>query len=175
MIENKSEIFVVIFIIAIIAGSGFLYSQTYEKDTVGIFPDKLGDMNMTSYKGGYAAINDIKELHGGLPRRIENGYVVDYTGNSSSKAKFWVTESANNKDAIAIVNAMNKVVWTAGTYSNSTSMNIEGIDVYFVSGLMGHGMYHYFYAKDNKIFWVQIDNPEELYRINFLKESIERI
>ncbi len=176
MIENKSELLVAIFIIALIAGAGFLYSQNYEKSTVGIFPKKLGDMSIVLYKEGDAAINEIKELHGGLPRKIENGYVVDYTGNSSNKAKFWVSESANNNDAISLVTAMSKMVGTSGMFSNSTSMSIEGTTIYFTSGHMEHlGLYHYFYAKDNKVFWIQIDNPDELYRINFLKEAIKMI
>lgn len=175
MIENKSEALAAIFIIAMIVGAGFIYAQNYGKGTIGIFPDKLGDMSMTSYEGGDAAINDINGLHGGLPRMIENAYIVGYTGNSSSKAKFWVTEAANHGDAISLVNTMSGVVEDSGVYSNRTPMNIEGINVYFVSGKAGHGLYHYFYAKNNRVFWIEIDNSDELYRINFLKESIRRI
>lgn len=176
MIENKSEMFIAIFIIAIIAGTAFIYSQTHEKNTIGIFPEKMGDMSLTLYKEGDVAIEQIKELHGGTPRKIENAYVVDYNGNSSNKAKFWVSESANHEDAVSLVTAMSKMVGTSGMFSNSTPMNIEGITVYFVSGHMEHiGLYHYFYAKDNKVFWIQIDNADKLYRINFVKESIKKI
>jgi hypothetical protein len=177
MIENKSDAVVAIFVIAMIVGGAYLYYSTYENYTnkIGIFPEKLGDMKMISFKGGYAAIEEIKGLHGGLPRRIDNAYVVDYTGNSSNKAKFWVTEASNHDDAVSLVNTMSGVVEDSGVYSNRTSVNIGGINVYFVSGLAEHGLYHYFYAKDNRIFWIQIDNSNESYRINFLKESIRRI
>ncbi len=168
--------FIAILIISIIAGAGLLYSSIYEKDIVGIFPDKLGDMSISAYKEGDVAIKEIKELHGDLSRIIENGYVVDYNGNSSGKAKFWVSESVNNSDAVSLVTTMSKMVGTSGMFSNSTLMNIEGTTVYFTSGHMEHlGLYHYFYAKDNKIFWVQIDNSDESYRINFIKESMKKI
>ncbi len=168
--------FIAIFIISIIAGAGLLYFSIYEKDTVGIFPDKLGDMSISAYKEGDVAIKEIKELHGDLSRIIENGYVVDYIGNSSNKAKFWVTESANHDDAVSLVTSMSKMVGTSGMFNNSTSVNIEDNTVYFTSGHMEHlGLYHYFYAKDNKVFWIQIDNSDESYRINFVKESMKRI
>jgi CTP:phosphocholine cytidylyltransferase-like protein len=174
MIENKSDVLIAILIVVTIAAGAFLFSQTYEKDAIGIFPKKLGDMSIVSFNGGGAAIEAIKGLHDGLPRRIENAYVVDYEGNYS-KAKFWVTESESNYDAVVLVNAMNKIVNTSGVYSNSTPIIIGDINVYFVSGSSGHGLYHYFYAKDNRIFWVEIDNSDESYRMNFLKESIRMI
>lgn len=174
MIESKSDVLVAMLIVAAIVGGALLFYPGHREDFVGIFPKQLGGMNITSYDGGYDAIEKIKGLHGGLPRRIDVAYVVDYSSNSS-KAKFWVTESANNNDAIALVNAMNKVVDTSGVYSNPTPIKIENIDIYFVSGSSGHGLYHYFYAKDNRIFWVEIDNSDESYRMNFLKESIKRI
>jgi hypothetical protein len=175
MIENKSEALVAIFIVTAIVGAVFFYSQTYEQSSIGIFPEKLSDMNITSYKGGYAAIEDIKGLHDGLPRRIENAYVVEYGNNSSNKAKFWISEAVSNGEAVSLVNTMSRVVENSGVYSNLTLMNIEGIDVYFVSGLAEYGLYRYFYTKSSEIFWIQVDNPNESRRINFLEESIKRI
>ncbi len=37
------------------------------------------------------------------------------------------------------------------------------------------GLYHYFYAKDKRVFWIQIDNPDEAYRIDIVRESIKLI
>jgi hypothetical protein len=175
MIENKSEASAAILVIVIIVVAGLMYAQTYGKGVIGIFPDKLQGMLITSYKGGYAAIDEIEELHGGLPRKIDNAYVVEYKNNSSGRAKFWVSEAKSSYDAVSIVDAMSRVVEDSGVYSNRTSMNIEGINIYFVSGLAEHGLWHYFYAKDSRIFWIEIDNSNESYRMSFLKESIRRI
>ena len=70
---------------------------------------------------------------------------------------------------------MNIRVGKTGMFSDSTPMNIEGITVYFVSGNPELGLYHYFYAKDKRVFWIQIDNPDEAYRLNFMREAIKRI
>jgi hypothetical protein len=175
MVENKSEILVGIFIILMIVCGAILYSENEKNvDKIGMFPVHFVDMNISTYKGGYEAIQDIKGLHGGLPRDIENAYVVEY-GNNYSKAKFWVTEAPSNNDAVSLVDAMNSVVNNSGVYSNSTTINIDGINVYFVSGSSGHGLFHYFYAKDNKIFWVEIDNPNKEYRMTFLRDAVEEI
>lgn len=60
-------------------------------------------------------------------------------------------------------------------FSNSTPLTVEGLRVYFVTGQPELGLYHYFYAKDKKVLWIQVDNPDEAYRQNFLKEAIKRI
>jgi hypothetical protein len=176
MLENKSNVLFKILIIALIAGGALLYVSIYENYTnrIGIFPDKIGDMNITSYKGGFAGIAEIKWPHGGLPRKIKNSYAVEYGSNSTNKAKFWVAEPANHDDAVYLVKVMSSAVEESG-YSNRTSMTVDGIDVYFVSEPSGHGLYNYFYVKDNRIFWIQLDNSDESYRLNFLKESIKSI
>lgn len=175
MTKNKYTIYLVVSII-IIVGTALLYFQIDEKDTTGIFPNKLGDMNLAVYNEGDTAIKEINDLHGNSLRKIEKGYVVEYGSNSGSKAKFWVSESASNENAVSLATAMSNMVGKSGMYSDPILMNIEGITVYFVLGHMEHmGLYHYFYPKDNKVYWIQIDNPDESYRINIVKESIREI
>jgi len=175
MAKNKYIIYLVASIIIII-GATLLYFQMYEKDTTGIFPNKLGDMNLAVYEEGDTAIKKINDLHGNSLRKIEKGYVVEYKSSSGSKAKFWVSESVSNDNAVSLTTAMSKMVGKSGMYSDPIPMNIEGITVYFVLGHMEHmGLYHYFYPKDNKVYWIQIDNPDESYRINIVKESIRKI
>jgi hypothetical protein len=97
MKKNKSGIYLAIFIIAVIAGTALLYVQTQEKNTTGIFPEKLGDMSLALYREGDTAMQAVKELHGNNPGvRIENAYIANYRSNSGSKAKFWVSESATS-------------------------------------------------------------------------------
>ncbi|MDO8725896.1 MAG: hypothetical protein Q7J35_07510 [Candidatus Methanoperedens sp.] len=175
MKKNRSEIYLIIFIIAVIAITALLYQQT-QKNSYGIFPEKLGDMNLVLYRDGDVAMNEVKGLHGNNPGVIiEKAYIANYRGASSSKAKFWVSESKTSKEAESLLESMNRGVGKTGMFSNSTSMNIEGITVYFVSGKPELGLYHYFYAKDKKVIWIQVDNPDETYRLNFVKESIKRI
>ena len=177
MKKNKSGIYLAIFIIAVIAGTTLLYVQTQEKNTTGIFPEKLGDMSLALYREGDTAMEAVKELHGNNPGvRIENAYIANYRSDSGNKAKFWVSESATGEEAASLLVAMNSKVGKTGMFSDSTPMNIEGITVYFVSGLSQEiGLYHYFYAKGDRVFWIQIDNPDESYRIGIVKESIKRI
>ncbi|NJD53051.1 MAG: hypothetical protein FIB07_09320 [Candidatus Methanoperedens sp.] len=176
MRKNKFEIYLAIFIIAVIAITSLLYIQTQWKNPYGIFPEKLGDMDLALYRDGDAAMAAVKELHGNNPVvKIENAYIANYRSTTASTAKFWVSESKNKEDAASLLEAMNSRVGKTGMFSDSTPLNIEGITVYFVSGKPELGLYHYFYAKDKEVFWIQIDNPDEAYRLNFVKESIKRI
>ncbi len=175
MKKNRYEIYLVIFIIAVIAVTALLYQQTH-KDPYGMFPEKLGDMNIVLYRDGDVAMNEVKGLHGNNPGVIiENAYIVNYRGAPASKSKFWVSESKTSEEANSLLAAMNIGVGKTGMFSESTPMEMEGITVYFVTGRPELGLYHYFYVKDRRVFWIQIDNPDEAYRLNFVKESIKRI
>ncbi len=175
MKKNRSEIYLVIFIIAVAAATGFLYLQTQEKNPYGIFPEKLGDMTIVLYRDGDTAMREVMGLHGNNPDvKIEAAYIANYRSISTSKAKFWVSESKTKEEALSLLESMNSRVGKTGMFSDSTPLNIEGITVYFVSGKPEVGLYHYFYAKDKRVFWIQVDNPDEAYRLNFVKESIKR-
>ncbi len=175
MKKNRSEIYLVIFIIAVIAVTALLYQQT-QKNPYGMFPENLGDMNIALYRDGDIAMNEVKGLHGNNPGVIiENAYIANYRGILGSKAKFWVSASKIREEAASLLEFMNSRVGKTGMFSESTPMNIEGITVYFVTGRPELGLYHYFYAKDKRVIWIQIDNPDEAYRLNFVKESIKRI
>lgn len=63
--KNKPEIYLALFIIAIIAITAFLYVQTQWKNPYGIFPEKLGDMNISLYRDGDTAMTEVKKLHRG--------------------------------------------------------------------------------------------------------------
>lgn len=174
MRKNISEIYLAIFIIAVIAATAFLYLQTQEKSSYGIFPEKLGDMSIALYREGDAAIAEVKNLHGGavVP---ENAYIANYRSGTGSKAKFWISESKDSATAMSLLAAMNSRVGKTGMFSESTPMNIEGITVYFVTGRPELGLYHYFYAKDKRVFWLQVDNPDEAYRLRIVKEAVKNI
>ena len=176
MRKNKPEIYLAIFIIAVIAATAFLYLETQQKNTTGMFPEKLGDMSLALYRDGDSAMTEVKGLHGNNPGvKIENAYIANYRSTPSSKAKFWVSESKTREEAASLLASMNSKVGKTGMFSESTPLNLEGITVYFVSGKPELGLYHYFYAKDKMVFWIQIDNPDESYRLNFVKEAIKRI
>ena len=94
MRKNRSEIYLAIFIIAVIIGTTLLYFQTQGKNATGIFPEKLGDMNIALYREGDVAMKVVKELHGNSPSMtITNAYVANYRNSSGNKAKFWVSEA----------------------------------------------------------------------------------
>lgn len=176
MRKNKFELYLILFIIAVIAGTALLYTQTQGKSASGTFPEKLGDMSLALYREGDAAMTEVKGLHGNNPDvRIENAYIASYRSSSGSKAKFWVSESESSGEAVSLLEEMNSRVGKTGMFSDSTPVNIEGLTVYFVTGKPEVGLYHYFYAKDKRVFWVQVDNPDKAYRLNIVKESIKRI
>ncbi len=177
MRKNKSELYLALFIIAVVAGTVLLYTQMQEENASGMFPEKLGDMSLALYREGDAAMTEVKRLHGNSPNvKVESAYIADYRGSTGSKAKFWVSESKNSEEASSLLELMNSRVGKTGVFSESTEDTIEGLKVYFVSGLMPElGLYHYFYAKDKRVFWIQIDNQDEAYRLGIVKESIKRI
>ena len=171
MRNNKPELYLAIFIVAVIASTAFLYLQTQETNNYGIFPEKLSDMNVVLYREGEVAISEVQNLHGGtvVP---DNAYIAVYRSNGGNKVKFWVSESGSSEQAESLVVAMNDMVGKTGVFSESKVSTIEGFTVYYVTGL---GEYHYFWAKDNNVFWVQVNNPDETYQRGIVKESINRI
>lgn len=180
MRKSKSELYLAIFIIAVIAATASFYYLTQEKNDYGMFPEKLGDMNIALYREGEAAMAEVKQLHGNSPIvKIEDAYIANYRNSRGSKAKFWVSGSKNNEEAASLLMAMNSRVGKTGVFSDSTSCtscSIDGIKVYFTAGRSPElGLYHYFYAKDKRVIWIQIDNPDEYYRIGIVKESLKRI
>jgi hypothetical protein len=133
MRKYKAEIYLGIFIIAVIAATAFLYLQMQEKNTTGIFPEKLGDMNLVLYREGDAAIAAVKQLHGNSPIvKIENAFIAKYWSTPDNEANFWVSESKTMEEAASLLAAMNGMVGKTGKFSESTPLNIEGITVYFV-------------------------------------------
>jgi hypothetical protein len=172
MRKNKSELYLAIFIVAVIASTAFLYIQTQEKNTYGIFPEKLGDMTIALYREGRPALAEVKSLHRGADIQIENAYIADYRSSNGNKVKFWVSESKNSDNAELLVELMNSRVGKTGMFSESTPSTIENIKVYFVTGL---GDFHYFWARDNRVFWVQINNADPDYQVSIVKETIRVI
>ncbi len=175
MRRNRPEIYLIIFIIAVISITALLYFMTQERNDYGIFPEKLGDMTIAFYRDGDIAMTEVKNLHRGTNVEIENAFIADYRSTPTNKAKFWVSESKNSEEAASLLASMNSRVGKTGMFSESTPMELGGITVYFVTGRPELGLYHYFYVKDKRVFWIQIDNPDEAYRLNFVKESIKRI
>ncbi len=175
MKKNRSEIYLAIFVIAVIAVTVSAYLLTQEKSSTGMFPEKLGDMSLALYKDGNEAMTEVKNLHRGRNVEIEKAFIANYRGAPPTKAKFWVSESKNNEEASSLLTDMNSRVGKTGMFSDSTLMTIESTTVYFVTGRPELGLYHYFYAKDKRVFWIQIDNPDEAYRIGIVKESLKRI
>ena len=175
MKKNRSELYLAVFIIAVIAVTAFVYLQMQEKSDYGIFPENLGDMSLALYRDGDVAMSEVKSLHRGRNVEIENAFIANYRGAPPTKAKFWVSESKDNEEASSLLTDMNSRVGKTGMFSESTTMNIEGVTVYFVTGRPELGLYHYFYAKDKRVFWIQIDNPDEAYRKSFVIDAIKRI
>lgn len=174
MKKNKPELYLAIFVVAVIVSTAFIYFQTQEKTDYGIFPEKLDDMNIVLYREGEVAISEVGNLHGGsvVP---ENAYIALYRSNGGNTAKFWVSESRSSEQAESQVAAMNAIVGKTGMFSESTAMTIGGVRVYFVTGQPQLGLYHYFYSSDRRVFWIQVDNPDKAYRESFVKEAINRI
>jgi hypothetical protein len=174
--KYKSEIYLAIFILAVIAVTAFLYQETQENSSTGIFPEKLGDMSLVLYRDGDAAMAEVKGLHGNNPDvKIENAYIANYRSSPAGKAKFWVSESKTKEEAESLLENMNSRVGKTGMFSEPTAMSMEGITVYFVSGRPELGLYHYYYARDKMLFWIQVDNPDEAYRLGFVRDAIRRI
>ncbi|MCZ7362887.1 MAG: hypothetical protein O8C58_06090, partial [Candidatus Methanoperedens sp.] len=63
MKKNISELYLAVFIIAVIAVTAFVYLQTQEKSDYGIFPENLGDMSLALYRDGDVAMSEVKSLH----------------------------------------------------------------------------------------------------------------
>lgn len=65
--KNRTEIYLAIFIIAVIAVTAAAYLLTQEKSSTSMFPDKLGDMSLALYRDGDIAMTEVKGLHRNNP------------------------------------------------------------------------------------------------------------
>ncbi len=142
----------------------------------GMFPDRLGDMTLSMYLDGPAAVGDVQALHGNAASvRVDNAYLARYSGAGADRARFWVSDSATAAAAAALLEAMRVKIGAAGPFSRPTALTVEGTTVYFVTGPPEIGRYNYFYARGGSVFWVQIDAADEARRVAILAEAVRRV
>jgi hypothetical protein len=119
-------------------------------------PAKLGALTLTQSKMGSAALAEFAQMHGkGFD--LIGGYVAQYAG-AGSTATLWVAQA---KDAPAAQEMTEQMAARIGAgnavFTNLQSLNIGGRILYQVDGM---GQAHFFYAVNDKIVWVGVDDAQ---------------
>ncbi len=142
-----------------------------DSETLGLFPKSLGGLTLQEAYGGARAKREIEQMHGGKVR-IDRGFVATYTDGKLS-ATVWVSESANEEEAVKLTEKMEKSIAKGGTpfspLERITVPGLEAIPVYFTQGM---GQFHYIWVKKRLIIWVALDEPDPEKRLEFLKAAI---
>lgn len=139
------------------------------------FPGRLSDTTLVSSANGDAAMAIVKQLHRDNPAvKIDAAWTAQYAGAAGRGATFWVSESATSADAAALVVAMNGRVGQSGMFTEPSPLSMAGLAVSHLTDREATS-HHYFYAKERLVIWIQIDGPDEAYRLSFLNEALREV
>lgn len=171
---KKPIIFLIIIIIAV---SILLYLQNSSENKKSIFTENLDSMYLVSYKIGADAINEIYRLHGFNDNnfKIQNGYTAKYIDYEGNTATIWISESENHDHAYALLKSMNEKIGNNGMFTRPVETRIEDITVPTVYSVQGLDMFHYYYVKKNRVYWIALNHPNQSVRSRIVKETIIHI
>lgn len=172
---RKKIIAILLASIAMIA-SVYYILQLKQSEEMLVFPETLGEMVLYSSKSGYDAVKEISRIHRASDNvRMKNGYIAIYKSHRGEMAYFWISEE-DNADAAnkSLMLMTTKIREDRGMFASPIEAELgkQFSIVYYTEGLH---QYHYFYAKQNRVFWIAMNNPNISEQLNIVQEAIERI
>jgi tetratricopeptide (TPR) repeat protein len=150
--------------------SGAKIAEPASED-VTIFPQLLGGLKLQAAYAGGRAKREIEQMHGGKIR-IDRGYVAHYVDGGRT-ATFWVSETAGEEEAAALLTQMQEGIAKGGTpFSALELVAVPGLEAIPVYATQGMGQFHYIWVKKRLIVWVALDEPDLQQRLEFLKAAL---
>ena len=171
--KNKISISYIIGIALLISALVFATSAYYTSgnDRTGIFPQQLGDLKLVLYVDGADAISDVERLHmGGISPK--NAYIAQYRSDFDN-VRFWISIVENVSDAQQQVDLMIEGMKKTTMFSQPVKLTIDDNVAYYTKG--NDGQFHYFFARDDMVVWLSIQNPDVEYQKRLVKMSIKEI
>ncbi len=128
-------------------------------------PTKIGTLTLNGSQTGTDVMAEFEQMHG-KSFDLKSGFRGDYV-DGTSKATLWVGQAQSADAATQLTKDMADKIGssTNGMFSNMSSLNISGRDIYEAQGL---GQEHFFYAVADKIVWLAADPdhaPDALHSI----------
>lgn len=163
----------------LLAGVALIISAYYfiqPQQSALVFPETLGGLTLHSLRSGQDVAREISGIHLVAENvTMKNGTIAIYFGQKGEFAQFWVSEEESAEVAKRSFDQMiEKMRRTKLALSQPVEINLgAGLPaIYFTEG---QSLYHYFYAKQNRVFWIALSNPDESERLGFVREAISRI
>lgn len=119
------------------------------------FPEDLAGLRLTQLTEGDEALRAIDRLHGKAIEGMVRGWVATYVAGSE-RALIWVAEAGNPAQAQELLAAMVRSMHGGEVFSSPRPGEVDGLSYYTSTGL---GMYHYFYARGDRVVWVAVGSP----------------
>ncbi len=186
------------FILTIVLALSFSYLTDSRKS---IFTEKVGDMTLSGYDTGDAAVRQISKMYGIRDIPVAKAYSAVYKSNRGTM-RIWAVEAPDHNAANDAFNAMNSML--GGPSENeehgemgdmgSRSSNMNMMDNNFtkpikldimeftkpdVYMLQENNVMNYYYFKMNynmgRVYWIIFDSPDMDYQVSIVKEAVMNI
>jgi len=113
----------------------------------------LPNLTLASIKGGEEALRELRALHGGSPAiELEDALIAEYIASDGRFIKVWVGVARDETAAREMLTQMRTKIKRSGIFTPGRSLQIGGVEVFTASGFGGQ---HYYYAKGNRVVWIE--------------------
>lgn len=141
-----------------------------------IFPQTLGDMDIKMYINGEEARQSVAQLHS-FGERVNPGeaYIAryrNYDTDPANMADVWLLISDSDSSATSLVEIMTARMSKGMMFTRPQVRNIGGQTIYSTEGT---GQFHHYYAKDNKVVWIGLSNPDTAYQEKIILIALDEI
>ena len=173
MMKRQTKVLVAgLVLLILLAGTMLKNSPT---DT-NVFPRTLGDMDLKMYIDGEEASQSVAQLHSsGESVNPGETYIAryrNYDANPANMADVWLSVSESGSSATVLVNSMTARMTNGMMFTSPQIREIGGQIVYYTEGT---GQYHYYYARDNKVIWIGLSNPDAAYQTKIILIALDEI
>ncbi|TDA68664.1 MAG: hypothetical protein D9V47_07895 [Clostridia bacterium] len=118
----------------------------------GNFPHEVAGLFLQGNPvSGEAARQQVNQLHG-TDISVLEAYIATYAGQGE-EATLWLSESASETEAEALLAAMDAGVPSAPAFSGYEKIQ-DGTDVYYY--VRGMGQDHYYFQDDHRVYWLSV-------------------
>ncbi len=158
--------------ILLVSAMTWLSLNSYQDSS---FPKVLGEMKLIKQVTGSEAIESTRQLHGNSVKvQMSDATILWYRGGVSD-ATIWVSRTENIEQASSLMEAMNDTIDPMDGFTVPVKVSVPQADSITVFYVYGHGSDHYYYLREECVYWVaESDLPDET-RLEFVLEVINRI
>lgn len=168
---NKVRLLTFTLILALmVAISAYFLAQNRGRN---VLSQKIGEMALVEYVTGEDAIRSIEQLHIGNITGMRNGYIAIYQSQDNAIVHIWVLEAVDGNLARRWLESMSAKIGPEFGYAPPQMITLSDANSLTAYYTEGHGMNHYYFVKDSRLYWVALINVESAEQFEFIREIIE--